>query len=103
MEMYGRWGAKCAVFINQNDHSAAMAVMVITFTFPLTVIAVNVGFSFNPLIILWMRPANERRRYNVMLSLISWAHAQNDPWFVDCDFLKWGIYVHLIVRSATSI
>ena len=30
-------------------------------------------------IILCMRPANERRRYNVTSSLIGWAHAQNDP------------------------
>ena len=26
----------------------------------------------------WMRPANERRRYNVTLFLIGWAHSQND-------------------------
>ena len=31
-------------------------------------------------IILWMRPANERRRYIVTSSLIGWAHRQNDPW-----------------------
>ena len=31
-------------------------------------------------IILCMRPANERRRYNVTSSLIGWAHIQNDPW-----------------------
>ena len=30
-------------------------------------------------IILWMRPANERRRYIVTSSLIGWAHPQNDP------------------------
>ena len=30
-------------------------------------------------IILWMRPANERRRYIVTSSLISWAHTQNGP------------------------
>ena len=29
--------------------------------------------------ILWMHPANERRRYNVKSSLIGWAHSQNDP------------------------
>ena len=32
-------------------------------------------------IILCMRPANERWRYNVTPSLIGWAHTQNDPWF----------------------
>ena len=32
-------------------------------------------------IILCMRPANERRRYNVTSSLIGWAHTQNDPWY----------------------
>ena len=31
-------------------------------------------------IILCMRPANERRRYNVTSSPIGWAHSQNDPW-----------------------
>ena len=30
-------------------------------------------------IILWMRPANERRRYIVTSALIGWAHTQNDP------------------------
>ena len=33
-------------------------------------------------IILSMRPANERRRYNVTSSLIGWAHSQNYPRFV---------------------
>ena len=27
-----------------------------------------------------MRPANERRCYNLTSSLIGWAHTQNDPW-----------------------
>ena len=27
-----------------------------------------------------MRPANERRRYDVTSSLNGWAHTQNDPW-----------------------
>ena len=31
-------------------------------------------------IILCMRPANERRRYNVTTSLFGWVHIQNDPW-----------------------
>ena len=29
-------------------------------------------------IILYMRPANGRQRYNVMSSLIGWVHMQND-------------------------
>ena len=39
-----------------------------------------------PGIILCMRPANERRRYNVTLSLIGWTHSQNDPClsYVNC-------------------
>ena len=28
---------------------------------------------------LCTHPANEKRRYNVTLSLIGWAHTQNDP------------------------
>ena len=31
-------------------------------------------------IILFMRPANEGRRYSVTPSLIGWTHTQNDPW-----------------------
>ena len=30
--------------------------------------------------IMCMRPANERRRYNVTSSLIGYAHTQNNPW-----------------------
>ena len=31
-------------------------------------------------IILYIRPANERRRNDVTSSLIGWAYLQNDPW-----------------------
>ena len=31
-------------------------------------------------IILWMHPANERRRYIVTSSLIGRVHTQSDPW-----------------------
>ena len=41
----------------------------------------------DPGIILWMRPANERRRYNVTSSLIGWEHSQNDPWWP----IGWGL------------
>ena len=33
-------------------------------------------------IILCMRPANERRRYNVTSSFIRWVHSQNDHWCI---------------------
>ena len=39
----------------------------------------NVITSY-PGIILRMHPANERRRYIVMSSLIGWVHMQNNPW-----------------------
>ena len=32
-----------------------------------------------------MRPANERRRYILMSSLIGWAQAQNIPTFKEVD------------------
>ena len=32
-------------------------------------------------IILWMRPANERRRY-IVTSFIGWGHTQNYPWYM---------------------
>ena len=34
----------------------------------------------NPGIILCVRQANERWRYNVMPSLIGWTHTENDLW-----------------------
>ena len=41
------------------------------------------GFLVSPRsdIILCMRPANDRQRYNAMSCLIGWAHTQNDPWW----------------------
>ena len=36
------------------------------------------------MVILCMGSANERRHYNVMPSLIGWAHAENDPWIYFC-------------------
>ena len=41
-------------------------------------------------IILCMRPASERRRYNVTSSLIGWAHSQNDPW------IQWSLARKLV-------
>ena len=47
-------------------------------------------------IILWMRPANELRRYIVTSSLNWWAHAQNDPCGTRLDLLfsfrTWNIW-----------
>ena len=40
--------------------------------------------QYLPGIILCMRLANERRRYNVTSSLIGWAHPQKDPWYTPC-------------------
>ena len=41
-----------------------------------------------------MCPANERRRYSVMSSLIGWAHTQNNP----CIFAqKYDICPHALV------
>ena len=39
----------------------------------------TVHIEWNSGIILCMRPANGRRRYNVTPSLIGWVHTQNDP------------------------
>ena len=50
-------------------------------------------------IILCMRPANERRRYNVTSSPIGWAHTQNDP----CMTYRWDypIYRGLVTPYST--
>ena len=37
-------------------------------------------------IILWIRLANERWRYNVTSSLIGWAHTQNDLWMSSMNY-----------------
>ena len=41
--------------------------------------------------ILCMRPANERRRYNVTSPLIGWVHTQNDPCYDIWQDVKWGL------------
>ena len=60
--------------------------------------------------VLCMRPANEKRRYNVTLSLIGCAHAQNDPWFCQqiftvwpvCVGHTWTVFAHLIGHTAIA-
>ena len=42
-------------------------------------------------IILCMRPANERRRYNVTSPLSSWAYSQNEPWLCYMQYRAWHI------------
>ena len=52
----------------------------------------------DPVIILYMRPANERRRYSVTSSLIGWAHTQDDPcrpWDKLNNWEVWSITVQL--------
>ena len=48
-------------------------------------------------IILRMCPANERQHYIVMLSLIGWAHTQNDPCICTCNttycYVMWYWYM----------
>ena len=52
-------------------------------------------------IVLWMRPANERRRYNVTSFLIGWAHQQNDPW-IRCKLPGLSTVYPLIIRHTTK-
>ena len=47
----------------------------------------NMGMQYAG-IVLWMRPANEGRRYIVTLSVIGWVLSQNDPWVWDSLFQK---------------
>ena len=56
-------------------------------------------------IIMRMRPANERRRYNVTSSLIGWAHTQNDPWCVPTNTVDMdgsSDHVNLSLRADIS-
>ena len=46
-------------------------------------------------IILCMRPANERQRYNVTSPLIGWAHIQNDPCTNQTDDEPSSLCVHI--------
>ena len=57
-------------------------------------------------IILWMRPANEGRRYIVTSSLIAWVHTQNDHCFMTSRVYsispcsrKWIFRRHLLLSS----
>ena len=41
-----------------------------------------------------MLPANERQRHIVMLSLIGWAHTQNDPWLFGMGAFRGSFNLH---------
>ena len=59
-----------------------------------------------PVIILGMGSANERRRYFVTSSLVSWAHTQNDRCLlIDPPLLltHWGRVTHICVGKLTII
>ena len=60
---------------------------------PMEVICGCKGQQYKALagIILYMHPANERRRYNVTSSLIGWMHILNDPCF-GISLLQWFWY-----------
>ena len=50
-------------------------------------------------IILWMRTANERRRYIVTSSLTGWTHSQNDPWIGLKFGSVWKCYLNTLRLS----
>ena len=50
-------------------------------------------------IILCMRPANERRRYNVTSTLIGWGHSQNHP----CSFTPYVMKPNLFPQAAGQV
>ena len=52
-----------------------------------------------PGIILCMRPANTRRCYNVMSSLIGWVHAQNNPWIPVLKLMSFYVLMYLSLIS----
>ena len=59
-------------------------------------------------IVLWMRPANERRRYNVTF-LIGRAHSQNEPWMLtnhqwnSQDIYPWYYLKKLLIQNYNCI
>ena len=64
--------------------------------------ACNHVYSVNPGIILSMRPAKGRRRYNVTSSLIGWTHTQNDPWWKSMILLKKYINTFFYTARAST-
>ena len=53
-----------------------------------------------PFVFFWMRPANERRRYNVTSSLVGWAHPQNVPSFL--YFLRSSLLLYICCKMLYS-
>ena len=51
-------------------------------------------------IILWMRPANERRRYIVTSSLVGWAHTQNE---VEQRWVMTGYMCDLLIQFILKV
>ena len=72
-------------------------------------VLVFIGLLWSPGIHMCMRPANERRRYNVKPSLIDRAHTHNDPRFVadTCELfihdiqgdVKWKTWIPKLLTS----
>ena len=53
-------------------------------------------------IIMWMRPANERRRYIVTSSPIGLAHIQSDPWQIIWTHI-WNHFCEPSIRRQFSV
>ena len=60
-------------------------------------------FKIQARTIVYMGPANERRRYTVTPSLIGWAHTQNDPCsrFINLYPVKLKIAIEIYIQYAT--
>ena len=100
-------------FRNWNWNWAAIPIPELNWPQPCPCVPTNIMCCANVSgIILCMCSANERRRYNVTLSFIGWAHSQNDSWMsvnvMSCEvsgiywhseaWIKWKIYLQIIFR-----
>ena len=56
----------------------------------------------SPGVILYMRPANERQRYNVTSFLIGWAHIPHIPASY-IQQVSWCVYCESVLRPSTTL
>ena len=68
------------VYAMEYAHCSAVFYFVMVLLVLIIMIMLIHWYLGNPGISPGMRPANERRRYNVTTSLIAWAHTWTDPY-----------------------
>ena len=93
----------CSTCSVKQNHISLLSFIIVSISH-LRIVCLNDCSIHLSGIILCIRQANERRRYNVTSSLICWAHTQNVPWWVVLSSVITNNSLHsYIMRFPTTI